>query len=662
MYLDSNHSLFIPFTIARSLAILASIFISVCRYLVGDTNFKIVFLSLGLTFFSITVMEYYVQKKKSIPFTMSMGMLSWVFLALLGFLKLTFLSYSIGLIGLLGTLHSIFIYYKNIEKNAKKSLFKYFIVYSLLFILVTCLALTNLKTIYGGRIVTLFFLEDFINGNIHIDSLFHTVLIETIQTYTIPSIGLDGVLYVKYHNLTNIFYSYWGALIGSASYQSYSYLHSIVVFPFFFLYFILFAVQCSTFFYKNLNIFFLVFLLIIINVGLLPTEVTLNLKTGFFNMEVSSPSLILGGILLFSFFSFIIQTLQTNKIYWLPYIILCLLGMYAKGTLLFVLAPVLSIYFMFTKNIKGFLISVIINIACLLFYYLLYYNPNYGTPIDILGYMKYNSEKGFYLYNFILAHLSVFVSIYFLLRYSEQPKSIVKKEKINTLIVVLFSASLISYLVISVFNFGHNSGAFLQNARWIGLGVLVALMSEKIDIYFKSNKFISLPSKSYILFMVLFYFGTNFLVTTARHSYTLLKEIQSSVQIYQANETNESNLVKQRKEFLTLLEGLSKIENKENYLIFIPHQDKYIEEIFPDTDMKKIKLLVPALTGIALLDGVEQRYFDENNGYYGFSDYINPNKIRKTYTYSFAKNVPSKDKGKKIIVFQPSQLNYYIKE
>ena len=651
----------LAFAVVRSIAIIATCFVLLCRYMVGDTNIELVFKVLGLVLFSLTVIEYTLEKQKNITLAMSMGLLSWIFLALIGFLQITFLTYIIGFIGVIGMAYNFSLIYRDCKQDSKKKYFTY-ITLCLLLLLVIGFALDSLQAIYGENVVTLFFTEEFINGNIHIDSIFHTAVIHSTQTYTIPSIGLDGAVYMRYHNLTNIFYTYWGMLIGTKPYQSYSYLHSIILVPFFILYFILFVIQCSHFFYKKVDIVTLLLVFFITNIGLLPTEVNLKLKTGLFDMPIQSPSLALGGIFLFLFFSFLLRTIETNKVNWIAYLLIPILGMYAKGTLLFALAPILSIYFILTKNIKGFLFSVLINAVCLICYYLFYHNPNLSSPIHLFGYLKYISDKGFYLYNFILIHISVFVSIYFLLRYKEDAQSIIKSKEINILIILLIALSLISYLVISVFDFGHNSGAFIQSARWIGLALLIALVSHEIDIYLEKNKLFFLSSKNYVFLIVLFYLITNCFFTIGRHGYVLLQETKNKQLIFEANKTTTDSLVNQRKELLVVLEKLSNIENKDDYLIFIPHQDNYLEQLFPTMYDKKRMMLVPALTGIALLDGIEQAYFNKSDGLYGFADYIYQKGSTETYKYPTLEDLPSSAKGKKIIVFQPRQLNYYIKK
>jgi hypothetical protein len=55
------------------------------------------------------------------------------------------------------------------------------------------------------------------------------------------------------------------------------------------------------------------------------------------------------------------------------------------------------------------------------------------------------------------------------------------------------------------------------------------------------------------------------------------------------------------------------------------------------------------------------KYFKKGDKFYGFADYIYQKEFTETYKYPLLENVPSTDKGKKIILFQPSQLNYYIK-
>lgn len=652
----------LSFAVAKIIAILSAFFIFICRYSVGDTNFEILFKALGLSLFSLAVVEYTFEKKKNIPLAMSLGLLSWLFLAVLGLLQLTFLAYFIALIGLLGIGYSVSLAYRDFKGNNTKNRFLYLIILFIFLIFLVLFSLDYLHTTYGGNVVSLFFIEEFINGNIHIDSIFHTAVIGSIKTYAVPSIGLDGAVYMKYHNLTNLFFAYWGQFIDITSYQSHSYLHSIVLLPFFFLYFVLFVIQCSQFFYKKVNIITLLVVFIITNVGLLPTEVNLNLKAGLFDMSIQSASLALGGIFLFLFFSFLIQTIQTNKINWIAFLLLPLFAMYAKGTLLFALAPVLSVYFILTKNIKAFLFSVLINGICLIFYYFFYHNPNVSTPIHLFGYLQYISEKGFYLYNFIFIHISVFASIFLLLRYKEKSTKIITSKNTNVLILLLLALSLISYLVISVFDFGHNSGVFIQSARWIGSIIFIALISQEINNYVEKNTVFSLSSKNYLFWIFLFYFITNCLFTMGRHSYVLFQETKNKQVIFQANKTSTDSLIQKRKDLLVVLNQLSNVENKEEYLIFIPHQDKYIEQLFPTMYNKQTMIVVSAFTGIALLDGIEQVYFNKNDASYGFADYLYSREPTQTYKYPFLEDVPTTDKGKKIIVFQPSQLNYYIKK
>ena len=485
-----------------------------------------------------------------------------------------------------------------------------------------------LQSIYGGDVVSLSFIQDFLNGNIHIDTLFHVDIISMTNTYQIPSIGIDDIIYIKYHNFIHWHFAQWSKLLNCTSYEAYTYFSSMIVLPFFILSFFICIVELQFTFYKKVNLKLILLLFILLIVGLTPSEFSFSLKTGLVDMPLQSITMTMGGIFIFIFLCFFSKTLSDDSFFLFPYFFLSVVGILAKGTVIICLSPVLSIYLLLRKQYKKFFISVFLNVFVLVCYYVFFHSSYSIHKINLLSYLLYSADKGFLLYAFFIANGWIIVSIYAILRYREV-ESIINTNKLYVLIIILFYCALSNYVLVNIINFGHNAGFFIQNTRWIGIVFTISFIAPQINKYFTFHPFtLRLNTRNYVIFLVCFYLITNFFITTGRNGYTLVRSIITKNQKYK----EQGEAYNKREEMLTFLNEISKIENKQDKLLLLRNKN-FLKDLFPKLYDKGHTLLVPAITGIGLSEGISQDYFETHDAFFGYADYYNqvakPNKNYK---------------------------------
>jgi len=131
-----------------------------------------------------------------------------------------------------------------------------------------------------------------------------------------------------------------------------------------------------------------------------------------------------------------------------------------------------------------------------------------------------------------------------------------------------------------------------------------------------------------VIFLVCFYLITNFFITTGRNGYTLVRSIITKNQKYK----EQGEAYNKREEMLTFLNEISKIENKQDKLLLLRNKN-FLKDLFPKLYDKGHTLLVPAITGIGLSEGISQDYFETHDAFFGYADYYNqvakPNKNYK---------------------------------
>ena len=92
---------------------------------------------------------------------------------------------------------------------------------------------------YSNNYFNPLFLEKISSGSYsHRDSVWQSAISAMFKTYTVPSIGLDGIIYLNYHFFSHILFSQFSSLIGISSIEFYSLFVPILIIPIFVLLFL----------------------------------------------------------------------------------------------------------------------------------------------------------------------------------------------------------------------------------------------------------------------------------------------------------------------------------------------------------------------------------------------------------------------------------------
>lgn len=572
-----------------------------------DTLAKLMGFVLG-----VLAVSHFVGKKLGINYGLLAGLASLFISAFLGFLNIPFLGLVMSSIGFLFFLFQVKITSKRII---------WLLPLLILFVF------NILNTIYYEGTISLFIVEELKLESTNRDILFHLSLINSIRNYYIPAIPIDGIEVLKYHYLVHFLFAGWGKLFSTSSISMYSYGFGIVLFPLFIYYFIqtcitikqcLFGIIDEEQFINRLYIVFFIFW-----VGITPLELQFKLKTGFFNsLILTSFSYVLGGVFLFTFVSFLVQTIYKRKQYWWVYFILSIFAMLAKVSLLVIVSPSLFVYYVFKKDRKNIFLAILLNITVGVFYL---YALKLSLPIKLsfLDSAKYATDKGFFIYHIFAVFLPCWIVFYFLLKDKDGEK------KHLDMLIVLFSMMLFTYLPTALLEMGHNGTYFFDYVKYVGLMFLVVFVTEGYQrwIYF----FTSHISKKYILYLFTFYIISNYIISTLRNGYVLVnKDKQMQYRLAKNQDTIKQqpySLLAQRSAFITHLSNLAKKEYGSNTLAFISQKDTLLYNIVSHDDSFadnkfSVPMVVPAITGLALVDGLPPyKYMSEQFYFFGYHSY-----------------------------------------
>lgn len=631
----------INFLISTLTVCLTTIYIVWVRDLVQDFPILILAKLVGFVL-GIFAVSHFFGKKIGINYGLLAGLVSLFISACLGFLNIPFLGIVISSIGFL-------FFLSQIKIPSKKNIW--------LLLLFTLFIFNILHTIYYEGTISLFIIEELQLESTNRDILFHLSLINSIRNYHLPAIPLDGIEFLKYHYLVHFLFAGWSKLFSTSSVSIYSYSSGIVLFPLFIYYFIqtcisikqcLFGIKKEEEFVNHLYIVFFIFW-----VGITPLELQYKIKTGFFNsLILTSFSYVLGGILLFTFVSFLVQTIYKNKQYWWEYFLLSIFSMLAKVSLLVIVAPSLLIYYLLIRDRKKIILAFLLNITAGAFY-LYALSSSLPIALNFLDSAKYATDKGFFIYHIFAALFPCWIVIYFLL------KNMDKEKKHLNMLIVLLAMMCFAYLPTALLNMEHNGAYFFDYVKYIGLLFLVVFITESYQRW--KDFFMSHISRKYILALLLFYIFSNYIVSTLRNAYTLIKKDKQMEYIWTQNQDKikkqPHSLLAQRNAFITHLSNLAQKEYGSNTLAFISQKDTLLYDIVVGTgtfsDNKfSIPMIIPAISGLALIDGLPPyKYMSEQFYFFGYDSY----QVRKSENdyqteQSLCKYLKNKQlEGKKIL-------------
>ncbi len=195
---------------------------------------------------------------------------------------------------------------------------KIFCLKNLLFFLLTVfLSFYYVKTIWSSGYLTLFPIKNFLSGETHIDTLFHSTIAESFITNGYPSIQFNAPSYLPYHYLSHFVLSLFSRLLMIPVFYIYNYIYPVFFIPIFIILTISVITEFRLYYKRSPNLSYLdICFLFLLLTGILPLAMLDQLGIFFVSTYLSeSYFLSLIAFLLFSKITFLIlnRNLFSNK-------------------------------------------------------------------------------------------------------------------------------------------------------------------------------------------------------------------------------------------------------------------------------------------------------------------------------------------------------------
>ncbi len=627
-------------------------------------NFRQVLVSIVLSLFAINVIEFSIVILRKHSHINKAGLFTFIFILLLfvaGYINNPILNIILTIFAVISFIPIIvYLFYYMSNGNIF-----YTVIVSLI---MTLFGVFMAAVIWGGNYHNILYLEKIALGKFHIDTVFHSSIMNMIKTYGIPSTGLDGVVPLQYHIGSHYLFAMISNIINCDALFFYNVVYPILFIPLFIKSFFIFTFNIIDRFYsdKKRNIVVMLMLLIAGFAGILP-KLILNKSALRWDSILRSESYLISLILTFLFLSISVVIYDNiilrkkNLFYYISILIVFPILLFCIGiskiSLLIIMIPVILWVFIRLKMYTDFIniVALLINLLTAYFTYKLW----------ILA-----DEKVFELFSFIRRYTSV-NPVIFLLMYCfgsilylyirkkttmvSLKEVVLKKSFLDCEILLIFvSVGLLPGLVLKIG--GGSAGYFSDFQIWFSLSLLIA-MSFKLEslIKFQVDKNTMVISRSslrfsqiylFLLALALFFsiYNINNEIFALNHTSSNLKQsIIEKVGVISLKDSIKKSL--QQKSLPLLIKAMSvkrdgmlnlpsysllmtiknytdafNLKQKSNLYIYIERNNPYWSLL----EAKSIPFLIPALTGIALIDGLpyknEKPYLGYGYDFYQLKD------------------------------------------
>ena len=477
-----------------------------------------------------------------------------------------------------------------------------------------------------------FFVESLYLGGAHSDTLLFSSLSQMIQTYGIPSTGLDGLPYIPYH-----FGSYWifaqlSKLIQINPIYFYQLCYPVVFLPLYFYSFLLFMVETRDVYAPTRNSaqsLFNIFTFIIFAaafISFLPHKYSNYI--GFMRLNfLVSPSYLLSFIFTFLSFCLVVSfwvKFNVAKLFGrrdmvfltviIPALLICIgLTKISSIFIIFSLATYLFLRMALFKRYQ-FIVSYSISV-CIVLVVLYYTFPVSQAGFSIkqfpifIAYIDHQLKPFFLMFNYLWSFLFIYFSIK---SHNISNMQLLKQAFSNRL-----TLSIESVIVVSVVGFlpgalmaglGGDAYYFADFQKWIALPLLLALFDYR-----------AIKLKPATIALILFLMPLLYVV----YKNGTEKFLAYRSQMNQMREVVMNTPAKQQ-EIVNILLKLYKLplSQKRNTALFIPQNNHAYWGLADKIGCPTVPFIAPALSGIAMVDGLppadcggRENIMLSNNGY-----------------------------------------------
>ena len=283
-----------------------------------------------------------------------------------------------------------------------------------LVILATAFAVWCAGVVWGSRYKMPLFWETLsLNSNIHHDTFYYASMANMLDTYGVPTTGLDGIPLIRYHFGSTWLYAQWAHLLGSDVLTFYSLGYPVIVLPVFFASLLLFAAKLGASLRDDWRAWLV---LVAATVSFVPTDALEGITIWNSNALISE-SYLIGMALLFFVMGTCVAFWRKTKaeqrnasslLFALGFVPVAIVILGLLKISLMILAVGLAIYLAWRYGLyrRGIVIgSVIVSIVAFLCTFTLVSLPAQNTGISPLDFMRFNTAEGwqqfFFLFHFL---------------------------------------------------------------------------------------------------------------------------------------------------------------------------------------------------------------------------------------------------------------------
>lgn len=226
MHSRLSHSIFVSI-----IAIFLGLTYWAARFGFDDNSLYLVFEVIALSFFFIFLPNIIDLAKlklhspeswyNSSPFVSIVGLFVLFLAGLIA--PVIKLLYPIGILGLAFFAVSLYAY---IKVSQKKTAIFAACIFAIIF------SLWVAGIIWGKGFLNPLFFEKIVTGSVNADSIFHSAIASMIKTNWVPSIGLDGIPYIKYHWGSHYIFAQISKLLNIGTLDFYNFAYPVIFAPF----------------------------------------------------------------------------------------------------------------------------------------------------------------------------------------------------------------------------------------------------------------------------------------------------------------------------------------------------------------------------------------------------------------------------------------------
>ncbi len=495
-----------------------------------------------------------------------------------------------------------------------------------------CFTLWLSGRLWGPNILHPLYFETLATGRGFIDTLFHISISQMIHTYGTVSTGVDGLAIMHYHAASHWLVAQWVSLLGVPVFDFFVLAYSTIVLPFFYFSILLLSIRLSELFGQPFSLdirepagrafWFLFFML---TIRILPDRALVNLAV--WETFDFSPSYFLGLSFMFLFIAIVLD-LWNRPNGWVSILLLwiaiplaiAILGLMKNSVMMIAMAgygfallrqgrlrrPAGWIGLCLAAFAAAWtLISVtnfgVGNSGMRFFAFLRSYVPLHLLPYHLIVY-----------FGFLVFYAMIRVRQVQMISW-ESLKQAFRNHKILDLEILLLIAAF--GVLPGLFMMIPNGSAHYFSDISVRLAVpLILAQSGWITQHLYSMRLIG---RRILIPFILFILGWKTASLDGfyiKGNLVLRREIRSDL--------SESSLIKKRNSFLIRLRELDQLPlaEKKRTLIHVAKSDSVFWNHFLGHESpQNLSLLVPAVTGIAMLDGLPPDTI--KTAYYGFGGY-----------------------------------------